>query len=743
MNTNTVPAQIFHNAVVQMGHHDRFARKATGTNFIPVACDKEGYKLRNEDDGKHEIFMSHQEIYNELDQGISQIVYGWNCPEMSRLRVLFGDKSFEEFPIERQNLAKYREKLIDLWDDHVAELGKNPRLSTAAMQAWIDEQDAKLFEEAMKAAKGNGEGKVRANKPVTVEWFAVPTVKTFQRDYKRYHAADCNRLALIHRHHGPGQRFFHADPESIAYAVDKARGYLSRLRPKYSVVFRDYLSALHVENKNRTTKLKPVSRKKFVSMIKKFDQFDTVAARHGYKAAVRKFMAIRRHFDILRPGQRIEIDHMKVDLITLLSEIGALSTLPEWVIEKLKEADMLHQRIHIVAAIDVATRYILAFKASTNPKAASAVAALRMIMSSKQWLSEYVGARTPWIGRIWPEEVYTDNGTEFTADRTETVFRTAQVGYTRPAAGDPQRRPFIESLFHVVGPLLTSYFDGRTFNSVAEKGDYDAAGHVAIDVDELVKVFLFAILDVYHNRPHAGLGGNTPHNAWVQATQNYEIKFPPGQDGLARIFGVAAKRKIQVWGVSNMGITYSSDELQAQRRTVGDDVEIMYDPECAEFILVKGLTHWYPVRNTIGLDGTVTLHEWAAALKSERQRHADNAVKGLEVMYEAIDRIRRIGEAATLRANLSHVVPTDADFEKLHQQLDGTWVAAPVKILPQLENELVMRPDPLRDGEVAIGAAVAADSAVISKLFENFGVKAPEKPAEAVSSFVNDEKNWK
>jgi len=63
--------------------------------------------------------------------------------------------------------------------------------------------------------------------------------------------------------------------------------------------------------------------------------------------------------------------------------------------------------------------------------------------------------------------------------------------------------------------------------------------------------------------------------------------------------------------------------------------------------------------------------------------------------------------------------------------------------VPQLENELVLRPDPLRDGEVAIGAAVAADSAVIAKLFENFGVKAPEKPAEAVSSFVNDEKNWK
>ncbi|TDK31290.1 transposase [Rhizobium deserti] len=743
MTINTIPARIFHNAIVQMGHHDRFARKAISTNFIPISCDANGYRLRNEDDGKHEIFMSHQEIYDELDGGVSEVVYGWNCPEMSRLRILFGDMPFEKFPIERQNLASYREKLIDRWDDHLADLGKNPRLSTAEMQQWLNEQDGELFKEAMRTAKGATDGKSRANKQIKLSWFDVPSVKTFQRDYKKYHAADCNRLALIHRHHGPGQRFFRADADSIAFAVDKARGFLSRLRPKYSAVFRDYLAALHVENRNRTRKLAPVSRKKFVALIKKFDEFDTVAARHGYQAAVRKFMKIRRQFDILRPGQRIEIDHMKVDLITLLSEIGALTTLPDWVVEKLKEADMLHQRIHVVAAIDVATRYILAFKASTNPKAASAVAALRMIMSDKRWLSEYVGARTPWIGRIWPEETYMDNGTEFTADRTETVFRTAQIAYTRPAAGDPQRRPFVESLFHTVGPLLTSYFDGKTFNSIAEKGDYDAAAHVSIDVDELIKVFLFAILDVYHNRPHAGLGGNTPHNAWVQGTQEHRIKFPPSSAGLARIFGVAANRKIQVYGVSNMGIPYSNDTLQAQRRTHGQDVEIMYDPECAEFILAKGETEWYPVRNTIGLDGTVTLHEWAAALKSEKQRNAENAVEGLAVMYEAIDRIRRIGEAATLRANLSHVVPSDADFEKLHGQLDGAWVEAPVRVVPQLENALVLRSDPLRGGDVAVGQAVGADSAVVSKLFEAYGVKTPAPAPEPVSSFVNDEDQWK
>lgn len=748
MNNHTIPARVFQHAIVQMGHIDRYTRRLTNTNFIPIACDEKGYRLRNEDDSKQEVFLSHQEIYNELESQAASIVYGGNSPALQRLRVLFGDKTFEQFPPERKNLANYRESLIKAYDEMCAELGKAPRWPTDRMQEWLNETDERLYKEAREAVreamKSSSNGKVRANKLQKIDWFEVPTVKTFQRDYKKYHDADCNKLALIHRHHGPGQRYFAHDPDSIAFAVEAARGYLSRLRPKYSHVYREYQGRLEEENKTRAVKLSEVSRKKFVSLIRRFDEFQIVASRFGFKYAVRKFMAIKRKFDIQRPGQRIEIDHMTVDVITLLSEAGALTALPQWVIDKLKEADALHRRIHIVAAIDVATRYILAFKASTNPKAASAVAALRMIMTDKRWLSTYVGARTPWIGRIWPEEVYSDNGSEFIAGRTEDVFRAARVGYTRPAAGDPQRRPFVESLFHSVGPLLTAYFDGKTFGSPKEKLDYDPAAHVSIDVDELIKVFLYAILDIYHNRPHAGLGGNSPHNAWVQATQEHEIKFPPGAAGLCRVFGVAAKRHIRSDGIVNAGIMYSNDELHAYRRKHGSgEVEIMFDPECVEFILVKGEEQWFPVPNIMGIDGTVTLFEWAAAAKARREANAQGVKEGLKIMFEAVDRIRRTGEAATLRANLTHVVPTDEDYEKMATSIKATWEVAAVTIDHKFEDEMVLRPDPLREGRVS-EVAEAVDSSTVAKLLEAYGQKASaSEKAKPVSGFTNDEKDWK
>jgi len=735
MNARTLPSRHFQNAIVSAGPEDRITFHKTKTNLVALNSMDGGYEMRDEATG-HIVFKTHKEMYDALDSGAASIDYCFHNVQIAKLRVLFGDKKLEDFSPKKQARALYLEKMINLWDKLCIKLGKSPRLPQEKMKAWLVAARKRVIAEQLKEHEETG-GQLFT--------FPVQSVKTFQRNYKKYHGANENVLALVLRHHGPGERLFKSDPESIHFAVKCARGYLSRLRPKYSQVYRDYLSKLK-ESNDSGGRLRQVSRKKFMAIIGTFNEFEKIAARYGQDYAVRKFLKIKKKFDIQRPGQRIEIDHMKIDIITLLSEIGALDMLPNWARDAIEEAGVANKRVHIVAAIDVATRYVLAFKATTNPKAASAVSALRMIMSNKRWLSTYVGARTPWIGRIWPEEVYTDNGTEFIADRTEKVFRAARVGYTRPAAGDPQRRPFIESLFHVIGPLLTQYFDGKTHENPLKKAGYDPTAHVSIDVDEMIKVFLIALLDIYHNCPHSGLGGNTPHNAWVQATQEYEIKFPPSAAGMIRIFGVETTRVIQTDGIVNYGITYNSDELQTLRRQHGQvNFDVMYDPECAEMIIVKGPEGWFPVMNTIGLDDTVTLYEWTAARKEIRARNAENAVAGMEIMYDAMNRIRKIGEAATLRAGLSHVVPSDEDMEKLNAQVFGTWVASPVTVDHKLDDELVIAADPLRGGELApVAGGVGADTEVISRLFEAFGgdKKQPgEKPTK--SSFSRNPNKFK
>ncbi|OAI84252.1 integrase [Rhizobium sp. GHKF11] len=732
MESRTLPARQFLHSRIGMDRMDRYHDKTRNAFFIPVSRDDVGYLLRSENDEEYKIFLSHEEIYVALDSNKASIRYGYNSPAQQKIRAIFGDKPWDEFKVEDRDLALHREKLIHLYDAECEHLGKRLPMSEeklgSKLLAWNREINDALLDIA---ADG------RADQRSQVVIFPCPSVKTFKRDYDDYHNCDDDVMALLPRHHGPGPKLFALKPEAIAFAHKMAMAYLDRRRPTKAHVYRSYLAELQKHNADLPIpkKIGKVSRKKFEAMIARLDKYHVIASRHGEKYAIQKFKAIRRSFHVVAPGQRIEMDFVTVDLISLLVETGIWNALPETVQVRIPLV-----RICFCAAIDVATRYILALKASTNPNAASAVATIRMIMSDKRHLSSYVAAQTPWIGKIRPRVIYTDNGSEFTAQRTAEVLRAARIHGTRPPAGDPGCRPFIESLFHSIGLLIAPYFEGRTFSSVVEKGDYDPQVHAALLVDELIKIFIFAVCDIYHNKPHSGLGGNTPHNAWVEASKEYEILYPPDAEEMLQIFGIKTTRRISDYGITVFGITYCDAEIQ-RLRTMFDqvDVEIKYDPECPVHIAVKGDKGWFVVRNTVGLDDSVTLAEWMAARKELRASYTTAAEQGMTVMYDAINRLRAIGDAATLRAGLSPSVPTAKDFDRWDAELFGAWMAAPSEDRVQLLAEGPLPDDPLRIGMVIQRPELfALEKSEAEEIKEN-EIAATQAPDALVSGFHYDE----
>lgn len=697
MEARPIPSRVFMHSLIGLKRGDRFLYK--GINFKPIEKDAHGYVLRAEGDAENTIFLNHQEIYDALDSRAASIDYDFDAPTRTKMRSAFGDKNWEDFPLESQRLALHKEKLIILYDQEVARVGKRIPMSEDKLGALLQKWTAECNVEQLAAASGK-----RADQRTSVELFPCPSARTFKRDYDDYESAGRDVMSLLPRHHGPGKKISNLTPQAIAFAHEEARQYMDRRRPTMALVYRNYQSALEKYNETAITPLKlaKVSRKKFESIISKFDRYHVHASRYGEKAAKEKFKLIRRSFNIRAPGQRVEMDHFTVDLVSLLVETGTWNSLPEDVRTKIPSV-----RITFCAAIDVATRYILGFKASTNPKAASAVACLRMVMSDKRHLSSYVSAQTPWIGKIRPTAIYTDNGPEFANALMTAVLRAARIEATKPPAGEPDRRPFIESLFHSIGSLIAPYFEGRTFSSVTDKGDYNPQLHASLLVDELIQVFIFAICDIYHNKPHSGLGGNTPHNEWVQATREFEIMYPPGPEEMLQIFGMKTTRRMSDYGITVFGITYCNEELQRIRaKPEFAQVEIKYDPECPAHIAVKGDKGWFIVRNTIDLDDTVTLAEWMAARKELKDHYETANLQGIKVMYEAINRLRSIGEAATLRAGLSPSVPTAKDFDRWDAELYGPWAAVASDDKPALQSDGVLPVNPLRDGTVVDAAAL-------------------------------------
>lgn len=278
-------------------------------------------------------------------------------------------------------------------------------------------------------------------------------------------------------------------------------------------------------------------------------------------------------------------------------------------------------------------------------------------------------------------------------------MKAALIGTTCPPAGDPARRPFIESLFHSIGPMIANYFDGRTFGSIAEKGDYKPEDFASVSTDEFVRMFTYAVCDIYHNKPHASLGGNSPHNAWVRATQEYRIRHVPSDEEMLQIFGESATRTISDDGITYKGITYGSDELNVQRMRHGKkEFEIKADPENVRWIAVKGEEGWFTVENTVGLNDDITLAEWMAARKEELAHNATEAEDGMAAMYEAVNRLRRAGENATVNAHLSPAIPDAEEHERMEREVMRGWKAGTRRSspLPELVSEMSPPADPLR-----------------------------------------------
>lgn len=701
MPNYALPARVHHHSIVELDDTDRFT--TGGQNYIPLRDEGDGYVMRHEDDGR-EIFMGHTEMHRLLRAKRATIRYGYNSVPQQRLRLIWGDETFEGLDPEKRVLPSFREKLILRYEDECLKAGKAIPRSEAELQHRLDE----WAEEILGAKKE----KRRRRSDQKITSFGAPTVRQFNRDYAEYMRCGRQTLALAHRHLGPGKRLFMSCPESMAIAHRGARRFLSRKKPTKADCYLQYRAELYEINQSRTTKLHQVSRTKFESMINRFDEFEKDASRNGEKWAIDKYARNLRTYDILAPGQRVEIDEVNVDLMTLLVETGLYEGLPEWVRKNIPKV-----RIWFVAAIDVATRYVLAFRATFNPTANAAISALRMIMSDKRLLSQSVGAKTPWIGMLRPKEVYSDNGSAFISERTRAVLKAALIGTTCPPAGDPARRPFIESLFHSIGPMIANYFDGRTFGSIAEKGDYKPEDFASVYTDEFVRMFTYAVCDIYHNKPHASLGGNSPHNAWVRATQEYRVRYVPSDEEMLQIFGESATRTISDDGITYKGITYGSDELNVERMRHGKkEFEIKADPENVRWIAVKGDEGWFTVENTVGLNDDITLAEWTAARKEELAHNATEAEDGMAAMYEAVNRLRRAGENATVRAHLSPAIPDAEEHERMEREVMRGWKAGTRRSepLPELVSEMSPPADPLRGPSkraLPIGQPKSADAA--------------------------------
>lgn len=666
-----LPTRTHTHSLISMGRTDRYCEGAR--NYIPIFSDSLTYTFAHEEDLDRTMVLSRQDVWQRLRTGKAEVLYYHHSAPIQRTLAVHGNKTLNSFDPEVQNEARLRQDLIVKYETACRDRKKRLPFSKS-LQTHLDTWWRELH--GVDETQKNGRRR-RTGQPIA-EITNAPSWKTFKRDYDKYLASGRNPVVFVPLHHGPGSRTVIPCRASELFHQKMAREYLNRLRPSHEQVHLAYLAECDLENDLRRAaglpELIAFSLTKTKNAIGRFDAFEVMAGREGEEAALKYFRDVKGSFDVERPGAHIEIDEWKGDLITLLVKTGVWAHLPDVFIKVLPKT----LRVCVTVAIDVATRYVLGVKVTPTPSAEAIAGVLRMAMVDKSDLSRMVGAETDWSACVKPDLASMDNGGPMLSDHFITGAQSIGVTVVRQPAGDPARRPFIERLFGIIGPLITHFLDGRTFASVEEKGDYEAEAHASVFMDEFARIIIFAICDIYHRKRHSGLGGNTPHNEWVEASGSIEIKYPPSQLRMIAAFGYPTTATIQKDGIVVKGVTYRDERLNALRRRIGQKpIDVMYDPMYARHVLVKAKDEevYFAVENALGLDDTVSFHEWLAVLKEERDEIAERTKEDLKVMYAGIRRMRQTGESATVRANLGARIPKAEDMERLNREVVRGWEA--------------------------------------------------------------------
>ena len=299
--------------------------------------------------------------------------------------------------------------------------------------------------------------------------------------------------------------------------------YLQLTRATVKHTYEIVVARIAQENqfRNEDTKLPTPHKNTLYRIINKLDSYEKDKARYGKRLADLWHRANKQGVRPTRPGERVEIDENKLDLL-VIDEKTKLPGGRPW----------------LVLAICVFTKMILGYYVSFfRPSYLSVMQCLLHSIRPKT----YVRERYPEIIHSWdayglPELVMVDNAKQYhSASFDEACLQLGILTQYAPVR-TPYYKPSIERMFGTLNTRLLHQMPGTTFSNVSEKWDYDPKKHAVISMSDLDRVIHNWIIDVYHQSHHRGID-DVPARRWEIGTKSFPPALPYNASELEVLLG--------------------------------------------------------------------------------------------------------------------------------------------------------------------------------------------------------------
>jgi putative transposase len=280
--------------------------------------------------------------------------------------------------------------------------------------------------------------------------------------------------------------------------------------------------------------------------------------------------------------------------------------------------------------------------------------ALRHALMPKAYLlnGPYADLKLDWPCFGWMERLLMDNGREFHAEAVVDALLNLGIACEFAGSRDPNDKPFIERFLRTLNYGFIHKLPGTTLDKIHKRVGFKAEDDATLTLRELDRLIHVWICNVYHLRPHRGLGWRAPLAVWNESAKVNPPQLKMNAADVDIEFCEVTESRLQKYGIDLNTFVYRSERLLTMGRMLPEKskVNVKWPRHDVGYIWVWDVAaqEYFRVENKDTEYAGLTLEQAKAVQAAKSKNDPDNTMAMADANAVIRDQIEEAAKSKKL-----------------------------------------------------------------------------------------------